>query len=235
MRRVTWPLKERLSHDTWPVLQQLETEFSRRPPTNPEQRLVSQMNLLDRVIVTLSAFAGLLLENTTRNAGWRFFEIGKRLERGLEMSELLLAAMSNVSPDIDSSLETLLQIADSAITYRTRYFTTMRMDFVLELLLMDETNPRALCFQMATLVDHLRHLPGYDSAGGEIPVALQVATASLAALRSALLEELAERDAEGALPRLEDLMAKFKASLYDISDALADRHFSHLTVSRLSS
>ena len=235
VRRVTWPLKERLSHDTWRVLQQLETEFSRRPPTNPEQRLVSQMNLLDRVIVTLSAFAGLLLENTTRNDGWRFFEIGKRLERGLEMSELLLAAMSNVPPDIDSSLETLLQIADSAITYRTRYFTTMRMDFVLELLLMDETNPRGLCFQMATLVDHLRHLPGYDAAGGEVPEALQVATASLAALRRALPEELAERDADGALPRLEDLMAKFKASLYDISDALADRHFSHLTVSRLSS
>ena len=35
MRRVAWQLKERLSSDTWRVLQQLEAEFSRAVPVNP--------------------------------------------------------------------------------------------------------------------------------------------------------------------------------------------------------
>ena len=231
VRRVSWPLKERLSHDTWRVLQQLEMEFSRTPPANPEHRLVAQMNLLDRVVLVLSALAGLLAENTTRNEGWRFLEIGKRTERAVQTADLLLAAISDAPFDNEASLETLLQIADSSITYRRRYFTTMRVDFVLELLLADEANPRAVSFQLATLVEHLRHLPGYEAAE-EKPLPLSLAEAALAAVRMADPEDLAARDAAGRFPQLEELIAQLKARLYDASDALAARHFSHLTALR---
>jgi uncharacterized circularly permuted ATP-grasp superfamily protein/uncharacterized alpha-E superfamily protein len=234
VRRVSWPLKERLSQDTWRVLQQLEMEFSRTPPSNPEQRMTSQMALLDRVIVSLSAFAGLMAENTTRNEGWRFLEIGKRLERAAETADLLLAAISSAPFEIESSLETLLQIADSAITYRRRYFTTMRVEYVLELLLADELNPRALGFQLVTLVNHLRALPGYDVADDK-PVPLVLAENALRALRLAEPEDLAARDADGSLPQLEEEMAQLKATLHDISNALGARHFSHLIISRLTS
>ena len=221
VRRVGWPLKERLSHDTWRALQQLETEFSKRPPSNPDHRMTSQMALLDRVIMILSALAGLLAENTTRNDGWRFLEIGKRLERTLETSDLLLATVSGTPFELEPSLETLLHIADSSITYRRRYFTVMRVESVLELLLADEANPRAIGFQLATLVDHLRHLPGYDSLT-EKPPPLALAEAVLEAVRL------------GSETPLAELMTQVKASLYDISDALAARHFSHLTVPRLA-
>jgi uncharacterized circularly permuted ATP-grasp superfamily protein/uncharacterized alpha-E superfamily protein len=231
VRRVSWPLKERLSQDTWRVLQQLEMEFSRTPPANPDHRLVAQMNLLDRVIVVLSALAGLLAENTTRNEGWRFLEIGKRLERALEAADLLLAAIADAPFENEGSLETLLQIADSSITYRRRYFTTMRVEFVLELLLADEANPRALGFQLAMLVDHLRHLPGYDSELDK-PAPLVLAEAALESVRVADPEDLAARDADGALPQLEALITQLKGRLHDISDSLAARHFSHLTAPR---
>jgi hypothetical protein len=76
MRRASWHLKERLSLDTWRVLQQLEAQFSRVPPASVDHRYLAGMDLLDNVIVTLSAFSGLLTENTTRGLGWVFLEIG---------------------------------------------------------------------------------------------------------------------------------------------------------------
>ena len=233
LRRVSWPLKERLSQDTWRVLQQLEAEFSRTPPVNPDQRLVAQMSLLDRVVVILSALSGLIAENTTRNEGWRFLEIGRRLERALETANLLQAAISRAPFEIEPSLETLLQIADSAITYHRRYFTSMRVEFVLELLLTDEANPRALAYQLAALVAQLRQLPGYDWAEEKV-LPLALAENALDTVRLANLEDLATRDAGGELPALDQLMAQLKASLYDVSTALAERHFSHLTAPRIS-
>ena len=234
IRRVTWPLKERLSQDTWRVLQQLEIDFSTTPPAGTEQRFVAAMGLLDRAIVTLSAFAGLLMENTTRGYGWRFLEIGRRLERSLQMTELLRVSIAQAPFDIEPYLEMLLQIADSSITYHTRYFTAMRTEFVLELLLADETNPRSVAFQLATLLEHTKELPpraeDADESSGST-----VAAQLLAAVREADMEDLATRDAQGNTGALEDLLKQMKTGLYDISDAVSARYFSHLTPSRLTS
>jgi uncharacterized alpha-E superfamily protein len=234
IRRVTWPLKERLSQDTWRVLQQLEIDFSTTPPAGTEQRFVAAMGLLDRAIVTLSAFAGLLMENTTRGYGWRFLEIGRRLERSLQMTELLRVSIAQAPFEFEPYLEMLLQIADSSITYRTRYFTAMRTEYVLELLLADETNPRSMAFQLATLLEHTKELPRRADDTGE-PIASSVAAQLLASVHYVDMEDLATRDAEGNMRALEDLLKQLKTGLYDISDAVSARYFSHLTPSRLTS
>jgi uncharacterized circularly permuted ATP-grasp superfamily protein/uncharacterized alpha-E superfamily protein len=233
VRRVSWPLKERLSADTWRVLQQLETDFSAPVPVNPEHRLAAQLTLLDRVIITLSSFAGLMAENATRGDGWRFLRIGKRLERALQTTDLLLATFANAPFDLDPCLRTLLQIADSSMTYRSRYFTTYRTEYVLELLLADETNPRSVGFQLRGLVNHLRQLPGYDRPE-ERPLPLELAESVLRQVRSASCEDLAAPDAEGNLPAFADLARRIKGHLHDLSDALSARHFSHLVTSRLN-
>jgi uncharacterized alpha-E superfamily protein len=234
IRRVTWPLKERLSQDTWRVLQQLELDFSAPAPAGTEPRYVAAMGLLDRAIVTLSAFAGLLMENTTRGYGWRFLEIGRRLERSLQMTELLRVGIAQAPFDLEPYLEMLLQIADSSITYRTRYFTAMRTEFVLELLLADETNPRSVAFQLATLLEHVDDLPRRGESAGDA-LELSVVAKLLATVREADMDDLATRDASGNTEALEDLLKQIKTGLYDISDALSARYFSHLTPSRLTS
>jgi uncharacterized alpha-E superfamily protein len=231
IRRVAWPLKERLSQDTWRVLQQLEAEFSAPVPVYRENRLVAQMNLLDRVIVTLSAFAGLLTENTTRGFGWQFVQIGKRLERALQMTELLAATFGDPPFDLDPVMQTLLQIADSSITYRTRYFTTLRPEYVLDLLLKDVSNPRSLQFQLEGIVEHMQRLPGY-AASTATPSPLRLAEAALARVREAPVADLSARDQDGNMPPLDDLLRQLKGELYDISDALTELHFSHVSSSR---
>jgi uncharacterized alpha-E superfamily protein len=58
-------------------------------------------------------------------------------------------------------LEYLLEVADSSITYRSRYFTTLQPLAVLEVLMEDETNPRSLNFQMSHLSGLYSKLPRY--------------------------------------------------------------------------
>jgi uncharacterized circularly permuted ATP-grasp superfamily protein/uncharacterized alpha-E superfamily protein len=240
IRRVAWPLKERLSQDTWRVLQQLDMEFSgTSTPIQSDQTFITEMNLLDRAIVTLSAFAGLLMENTTRGYGWRFLEIGRRLERALQVSNLLDAALARTelnddSGEVESCLEVLLQIADSSITYRTRYLTDVRAEYVLELLLADEANPRSIAFQLVCLLEQIQHLPGRDTDESASPEHRLISKA-LGSIRQAWMADLAKRDEEGKLSALGELTQQLRGTLYDFSEALTARYLSHLSQSRLQS
>ncbi len=232
LRRVSWQLKERLSQDTWGVLQQLEEVFSGTAPRNPEARLMAVMNVVDRAVVILSAFAGLLAESTTRGFGWRFLDLGKRLERAMQLCVVMRAGLTRAPFDVEPLLATLLQIADSSITYRTRYLSAARTEYVLELLIADAANPRSLGFQLAALVEHLAHLP--DAHGeGTAPQKL-LAEAAYEAMRRSSAEDLAARDADGNLPVLEELLTDLMGKLHDVSDAISARHFSHLVTARLT-
>lgn len=174
------------------------------------------------------------MENTTRGFGWRFLDIGRRLERALQMVEWLKVSIAQAPFDNEPYLELLLQIADSSITYRTRYLTTLRTEYVLQLLLTDETNPRSVGFQLATLLDHVENLP-WQGADTDTPVESDIAARILHRVRSVDCEDLATRDAAGNMGALEDLLAQIKTDLYDMSDALTAHYMSHLTISRLTS
>ncbi len=231
MRRSARHLKERLSSDTWRVLQQLETEFSGFAPANADQRYDAEMDLLDGVIETLSAFSGPLTENTTRGLGWRFLEAGRRMERALQTAELLRSALETAAAEIEPCLQVLLQIADSSITYRSRYSTVLQTGLVLQLLLSDESNPRSVGFQLATLLHQIDRLQENDQAvqnGIERPLAQKVLTA----VRKSDMHELAGRDDDGRFPALEELIGQVKMTLYELSEALTARYLSHLTASR---
>ena len=239
LRRSAWPVKEWLSQDTWRVLQQLEAEFSVTPPEHPELRLVAQMSLMDRMIVTLSAFSGLVMENLVRCNGWHFLDIGRRLERALQVTELLQTSLVQAPFDIEPATDTLLQIADSSITYRSRYFTEVKVEYLLQLLLRDEANPRSVGFQVHALVEHLRNMPANKQlhSGGNAedadPLPLLLAQKILAKVRRGRLEDLAARDAEGNLAALEELLRKLKGGMYDLSALLTAHHFTHVPISRL--
>ena len=239
IRRVAWPLKERLSQDTWRVLQELEAEFSATPPVHQELRMVAQLSLLDRIIVILSAFSGLLCENATRGYGWRFLDIGRRLERSRQTADLILAALVQGPTDIEPAATTLLQIVDSSITYRSRYFTDFKTENILETLVTDESNPRAIAFQLVMVVSQLYLLPSYEDGepdeekGQQAPPALVLARKLLTSIRSVSLQELALRDSEGTLATLELVLRRLQGNLYDLSELLTAQYFSHLIFTRL--
>jgi uncharacterized circularly permuted ATP-grasp superfamily protein/uncharacterized alpha-E superfamily protein len=233
LRRVAWHLKERLSSDAWRTLQQLETNFSGFAPASPDQRYAGGLDVLDNAVLTLSAFSGLLMENTTRGMGWRFQEIGRRIERALQTCELLRCSLGSAAAELEPCLQVLLQIADSSITYRRRYPAVLQSPLVLELLIKDESNPRSVAFQLATLHHQIMRLQG-NQEDAETSIERNLASTSLDAVRSANVTRISQRDAEGSFIALEDLVRNIKATLWNLSDALTARYFSNLSACRFT-
>ncbi len=233
MCRVAWHLKERLSADTWRVLQKLRGDVMASALIDADQRYSEDISILDGAIVTLSSFSGLMMENTTRGHGWRFLEMGKRLERALQILELLHAGMVENPSDTAPYLQLLLQIADSTITYRTRYMAIVNTNYVLELLLSDETNPRSVAFQLESLLEHVSKLPEHETEG-RYPQEQRIALKALTAVRLASMQELASHDSISCYASLNTLLESLKADLYGLSDTLTAQFLRHVAVSRFT-
>jgi uncharacterized alpha-E superfamily protein len=184
-------------------------------------------------VVTLSAFSGLLMENTTRGSGWRFLEIGRRMERALQTIELLCASLNSAAVELEPCLQVLLQVADSSLTYRTRYPTVLQADLVLKLLIADESNPRSVGFQLAGLLHQIHRLQEQEEGSHNTPE-YSLALTAVSLVRSSKMEEVSRRDPDGHFPALDELSEELKSKLWDLSDALTSRYFSNLTACRLT-
>jgi uncharacterized alpha-E superfamily protein len=153
-------VRDRISIDTWRIINRFDQDF---PPT---RRAAIQVNdtlpALDRLIITFAAFGGLAMESMTRGFAWRFLDMGRRIERALLTLRTLRVTLVPVIHRQAPLLEAVLEIADSAMTYRRRYMTTLQVAPVLDLLLVDETNPRSVGFQLARLDEHVTALPHED-------------------------------------------------------------------------
>src|SRR5207253_10291549 len=125
-------------------------------------------------------------------------------------------------------LQVLLQIQDSSITYRSRYPTVLQTDLVLQLLLADESNPRSVGFQLATLLHQITRLQENEE-GNQDSTERALALKAVNLVRSRNMAELSRRDSEGDFAALEDLVGQLKTTLWEISDALTARYFSNLT------
>jgi uncharacterized circularly permuted ATP-grasp superfamily protein/uncharacterized alpha-E superfamily protein len=158
LRRSGGAARDRCSADTWAALSALDRELGQADADPDANRILAR---LDRVVFTCAALAGMGRENTTRGPGWRFLDLGRRLERASFTAELLQGGLCDCpgagSPAL---LEALLQVADSSITYRSRYRTALRAEAVLDLLLTDNTNPRSVGFQVRQMAEHVAKLPG---------------------------------------------------------------------------
>ncbi len=101
----------------------------------------------------------------TRGEGWRFLDMGRRLERALHTLALLNGTLVYPAPQEGPVLDAVLEVADSGMTYRRRYLSSLRAEAVLDLLVLDETNPRSLAAQLVAMDDDVNHLPRPAPAG----------------------------------------------------------------------
>jgi uncharacterized circularly permuted ATP-grasp superfamily protein/uncharacterized alpha-E superfamily protein len=215
-------VRDRLSTDTWRILNQLRYDV--RLGHGPIQ-LNDVLLHLNRMIVDLAAFSGMEMENMTRGHGWRFLDIGRRLERSADMAHLLLAVVT-ATPSPAAMLGPLLDIADSAMTYRRRYFARPQLAPVLDLLVADGSNTRAIAFQVPVLTEHVTLLPRDPKAPS--PTREQVQVAHVAALLAdADLDALSQADADGQYVRLAGVLREIDDELRALSDTITHYYFSH--------
>jgi uncharacterized alpha-E superfamily protein len=207
-------VREQLSMDTWAVLGTLErtlAELTERVATGSGD--VPLQPALARVLEGLLALAGLGAESMVRDTGWHVMDAGRRLERCLQVLNLLRHTVVRPrSAGVEQLvLESVLIAAESVITYRRRTPGRAEVRGVLELLLLDRANPRAVAYQLDRLAEDLARLPG---AGGGSTVLLRRATAAL-------------RETDLDAERLEEALAELVDVLSRLSEALEAEHFAH--------
>jgi uncharacterized circularly permuted ATP-grasp superfamily protein/uncharacterized alpha-E superfamily protein len=222
-RRLASISRDQISLDTWRVLNQLDDRLGPRSVATPT--LAATLDDLNQIILSLAAFSGHGMENMTRGQGWRFADMGRRIERALFLVTLL-RPLAHAHADETPILEALLEIADSAITYRRRYLGTVQVAAVLDLLLTDETSPRSVVYQLRALAEHVAHLPRAGGDGRRTPEE-RIAIGTVARLRLVEPEALDEVDGTGTRPRLVALLDEITAEVPALSDAVTQSYLSH--------
>jgi uncharacterized circularly permuted ATP-grasp superfamily protein/uncharacterized alpha-E superfamily protein len=225
VHRIAGVVRDRLSQEAWRTLSTFQSQAGWQANA-PLASIGETLDLLDSGLGALAAFNGLMHENMTRNLGWTFLDMGRRFARALGICDLMLAVFSNaVSQDSeDASALFVLEVADSVMTYRARYRQTPVLPLVLDLLLIDETNPRSLAYQLAALSNHIDQLPQSGSQLGRLDES-RVLMALLTRVRMADVNSLNQAAEDGTRHNLVALLVEQSRQLLDLSDAVARRYF----------
>jgi uncharacterized alpha-E superfamily protein len=222
--RIGGNIRERLSSDMMFLLGQLRDsiQIGRSTP------LLEFPGMLTDCLELLSAFSGMERENINRGLGWLFMTIGRRLERAIHLTRQLREITTPLTEQDWSLLECVLEVADSSMTYRTRYYTTLQPSAVLDVLLADETNPRSLDFQLSHVADLYQKLPRHLSRDlGAMRNALVLLRGfDLRKLKYPLLGAAATNGSDG-LSRLASFLRELEGLLPSWSNNLSSRYFSH--------
>ena len=215
-------VRDRLSGDTWQILDRLVPQ----PEVPTTRRSIAHAHgMMQGLILNLAAFNGLAMENMTRGPGWRFLDSGRRLERGFSMTTLITAA-AFVSGSPTPLLEMILDIADSGMTHRQRYFARARWPEVVEMLVRDVSNPRALAFQLSALRTHLEALQSEFRVGVDDRWSALIEGIQGRLLSAEFAREIPKQEGFD-VHTLIALMETCTQGLAGLSDDLTQRYFSH--------
>jgi len=226
-------VRDRLSLDTWRILDSVSEELSSMK--NHRNDLMWIYHSLDNLVVKLMAFYGLNIDNMTREPTWHLLNIGRFIESGINNCLMLDSMLTkSFSSEVDRSLlEDILRCNESLVTYRYRYRSNLELASVLNLLMLDEENPRSIIYQIFRIEKHLKGLPeqvegeGFSQAQKKL---LEIITK----LRLAEIDELTYLNESMMLyGELRSFLAEIKGLLFEVSDQVFEKYFNH-TGSRYS-
>ena len=165
-----------------------------------------------------------------RRLGWRFIDMGRRLERAVQTINLSRAILIEQLEESDEAavLESLLLTIEALISYRRRYRASLNVRDVLELTLIDTTNPRSILYQIERLQQHIAELPGSVSRQIELEGEQRHLLEAVSRIRLSELAALAEADASShTRAELDQLFSRVNHLLRETSDQLTGKFFEH--------
>lgn len=202
-------IRDRFSPDGWLALKDLSKTIHQFATTvAPGDDATRAMTVILR---KLAGFSGLLHENMYRFAGWRFLEIGRRLERGIQIARTLSRLTSANAPD--GALDMMLEIGDSVMTHRRQYPVQTSRRTVIDLLALDPLNPRSILFQLERLKAEIGLLPALGGQGHMSPAAKAILQ---------LNTQIAIKEPSDMTPKALDALATEIGGLYN---SLAKAYF----------
>ena len=220
-------VRERWSSDSWRIVNDLEMHrlnMQRMPPA-----LRTMHPALDRLVTSLLAFAGLCQESMSRELGWTFLDIGRRIERALILSDFIRRSLEkHQEPAVENLvMESVLQTTENIITYRRRYRSYIARDTVIDLLLLDDRNPRALIFQLDRIQAHIADLPR-ERNGYRVQPEERLALEASTRLRLSDTAHLCQRDTStDRYPHLAALLGGIRGLMEQVSETISHAYFVH--------
>ncbi len=202
-------IRDRLSPDAWRALIEL-VEICNAPLDGADFE-AAMAERVEHALRIIASFSGLAQENMARLGGWRFLEIGRRIERAIATCRFV-RQFSDLS---DPGLDTLLELCDSRITYRQRYMMVTARAPVIDLAVLDPSNPRSIMFQLDQIETHLDALP-HLRPDGRLSLPRQIAMAAATALR-----------ATDAAQVTDDLILSTETALMNLSEAISATYLGH--------
>jgi len=230
LQRLAMLVRDRTSNDLWRVLTQMGERLA-LPPDHTGLSAGDAVETLNQTLLHLAALHGLARENMTRAQGWRFLDLGLRLERAVYLCTFLDCALHSAEADNPSVLETVLEVADSTLTYRSRYNLLPDITAVYDLVLLDDTNPRSLLFQFNQLVKHFERLPRERESALPSP-GQRVLLESLTRLRLVDPHALSQRSGKWHHSSVGAVVSRILRQLPKLSNAIAVSYFGHSAISR---
>jgi uncharacterized alpha-E superfamily protein len=223
LERASQALRERLSNEQWAVVRSMGAHFQALRGDEPGSlpQLAQVLVALDLLGVELAAVTGAQSDRMTRDHGWRFMTVGRLLERLIGMSFQLGAFVETGALGQSAGMELMLELFDSAITFRARYQRHEDLLALTDLLVLDSANPRSLAGVLRRLRTELRKLPGDDDF---IDTLLQRLPADGAGVQLCDLRGATEAQ---VLSVLGEVCAKLRASGAGLADDLGHRFFAH--------
>ena len=178
---------------------------------------------LQRLTLQLAAMTGAQTDRMTRDHGWRLLSVGRLVERLAGMATTLATLLDAFDPrgGASATTELLLELFDSRITFRARYQRHEDLLALADLLVFDDSNPRAFAGTLRRLRTELSKLPGDEAARNELRTLLPARGAGLT------LDELAALDDAAMGGRMAQLARALQANAYGLSDAIGQRYFAH--------
>ena len=107
-------IRDRFSPDAWRALVRLAAIVDAPLPEGPAESAI--MERADAALRIVASFSGLAQENMSQLGGWRFLELGRRIERAIATCRFVRQFAD--PPALDGALEVLLELADTQIACR---------------------------------------------------------------------------------------------------------------------
>jgi uncharacterized alpha-E superfamily protein len=219
-------VRDQLSIDTWSVLAALERDLAGGTARGDDRTAVI-VPTLTAVLQRLLALSGLEAESLVRDAGWRFQDAGRRIERAINLVSLLRVTLTLERDQVTDSLllESVLTAAESIITYRRRYRSKARLTTLLDLVLLDESNPRSLLYQLMRLSEDVQAFP--PSPDGRLDAEGRLVLELTTRVRLADTVKLATTGPDSTRADLESFLWGAVEQLMEVGDAIERTHFTH--------
>ncbi len=210
--QLAFRLREYFSNDHWRMLNQLLHQFQVASSKPDISDTLDYLNDANTAFVTMMGFT---MDGMTRNLSWQFIQAGLYLERLQFLSVLLQQTL--YMPE-QNSLDWLLDLADSGVTYRSRYDALPEYLPVLDLLVLDPSNPQSVMFQLQALSQCLQAIP--DNLGAQLTKPLHAQIQALHAMNI-------DADFVHQSNRLNNWLSEMQTICTDLSAALSAQFFTH--------